>query len=371
MAVLNFPANPSLNDEYSANGATWRWNGNAWVRLGDPGAQGAQGYQGVQGDVGAQGTQGAVGAQGDVGAQGAQGAQGADGAQGNQGFQGRQGDLGAQGAQGADGAQGDPGVQGAQGAQGADGAQGDAGAQGDPGVQGAQGADGAQGSQGYQGRQGTVGAQGAQGAQGYQGRQGTVGAQGTQGSPGSPGAQGAQGYQGRQGAQGQPAAGANGKILQVVQSIYNAQADFSLSAGAGFNATGLNATITPSSTSSKILIQWRQCGEFSSTATMYKSQMMLRRGSSTVLWPGTASGNRVYGFAPVSINYHSDVANTMENGWAQYIDSPSTTSAVTYYGGFGTGAAGTWRANSTWDKTSDNDDYARSVSIMILWEIGA
>ena len=58
MAALNFPANPSLYDEYSANGATWRWNGTAWVRLGDPGAQGFQGYQGVQGDVGAQGNQG-------------------------------------------------------------------------------------------------------------------------------------------------------------------------------------------------------------------------------------------------------------------------------------------------------------------------
>ena len=31
MAALNFPANPSLNDEYNANSATWRWNGTAWV----------------------------------------------------------------------------------------------------------------------------------------------------------------------------------------------------------------------------------------------------------------------------------------------------------------------------------------------------
>ena len=30
MAVLDFPASPSLNDEYSANGSTWKWNGTSW-----------------------------------------------------------------------------------------------------------------------------------------------------------------------------------------------------------------------------------------------------------------------------------------------------------------------------------------------------
>ena len=136
MAAFNFPASPALNDTYTANSVTFKWNGTQWTRVGDPGAQGAQGYQGYQGAVGAQGTQGAPGAQGDVGAQGTQGAvgaqgtQGAPGAQGNQGYQGRQGTVGAQGTQGA------PGSPGAQGAQGSPGAQG---AQGAQGVQGASG----------------------------------------------------------------------------------------------------------------------------------------------------------------------------------------------------------------------------------------
>ena len=30
MAVLDFPASPSLNDEYSQNGSTWKWNGTSW-----------------------------------------------------------------------------------------------------------------------------------------------------------------------------------------------------------------------------------------------------------------------------------------------------------------------------------------------------
>ena len=129
MAAFNFPASPALNDTYTANSVTFKWNGTQWTRVGDPGAQGAQGYQGYQGAVGAQGTQGAPGAQGDVGAQGTQGA------------------VGAQGTQGAPGAQGSPGAQGNQGRQGSPGS---------PGAQGAQGAQGRQGAPGAQGTSGTA-----------------------------------------------------------------------------------------------------------------------------------------------------------------------------------------------------------------------
>ena len=92
MAALDFPASPSLNQQYTANNAVWKWNGSAWVRLGDVGAQGAAGTAGAQG---AQGRQGAAGAQG---AQGVQGAAGSAGAAGAQGAQGVQGAVGAQGA---------------------------------------------------------------------------------------------------------------------------------------------------------------------------------------------------------------------------------------------------------------------------------
>ena len=53
MAALDFPASPSLNQRYTANNASWEWNGSAWVRLSDPGADGAQGAQGAQGAAGA------------------------------------------------------------------------------------------------------------------------------------------------------------------------------------------------------------------------------------------------------------------------------------------------------------------------------
>ena len=67
MAALNFPASPSNGDTYSANGLTFTFNGTAWTRGGDPGAQGAQGVQGATGSTGPQGNQGVQGATGAVG----------------------------------------------------------------------------------------------------------------------------------------------------------------------------------------------------------------------------------------------------------------------------------------------------------------
>ena len=46
MAALDFPASPSTNDIHTENGLSWKWNGSAWTRLGDVGAQGAQGATG-------------------------------------------------------------------------------------------------------------------------------------------------------------------------------------------------------------------------------------------------------------------------------------------------------------------------------------
>ena len=180
--ALNFPNSPTLNQQHTENGTTWKWNGDSWTRVLTTGAAGAQGAQGNDGAAGAQGATG--GAQGDVGATGAQGAAGSAGS------------TGAQGAAGSDGAQGATGT-GATGAQGADGAQGSQGYQGaaggGSGGSGAQGDDGAQGHQGHQGNAGAQGDDGAQGSQGHQGDTGTgnTGAQGADGAQGSPGSGGA------------------------------------------------------------------------------------------------------------------------------------------------------------------------------------
>ena len=76
---LNFPNSPALNDFFVAGGRRWQWNGTAWQRIPDPGAQGVQGATGAQGATAAQGAQGDAGSNGSAGAQGAQGNNGSFG----------------------------------------------------------------------------------------------------------------------------------------------------------------------------------------------------------------------------------------------------------------------------------------------------
>ena len=99
MAGIDFPSNPNVNQQHTAFGNVWFWNGESWRKAGPIQTQGAQGNAGTPGAQGHQGVTGS-GAQGAEGAQGDNGAQGAIGTQGAQGHQGFQGTTGAQGVQG-------------------------------------------------------------------------------------------------------------------------------------------------------------------------------------------------------------------------------------------------------------------------------
>lgn len=60
--AINFPASPALNQEYTYEDRSWRWNGTYWqsisVSTGYTGSQGDIGYSGSQGDTGYVGSQG-------------------------------------------------------------------------------------------------------------------------------------------------------------------------------------------------------------------------------------------------------------------------------------------------------------------------
>ena len=146
MAAFNFPNSPSVNDTYTANGVSFKWNGEIWQRISaSTGAQGATGPTGAQGATGATGAQGATGnngSTGPTGPTGPTGAQGATSAQGAQGATGSTGSTGPTGAQGATGSTGPTGPTGAQGATGSTGGSGPTGAQGAAGAQGATGPSG-------------------------------------------------------------------------------------------------------------------------------------------------------------------------------------------------------------------------------------
>jgi hypothetical protein len=99
---IDFPNNPTLNQEFTAAGKTWKWNGFAWdaITLTPVGATGATGPQGTPG--GATGPTGAtgVGSTGATGLTGSTGLTGATGSAGATGLAGATGDIGSTGATG-------------------------------------------------------------------------------------------------------------------------------------------------------------------------------------------------------------------------------------------------------------------------------
>lgn len=79
--AIDFPNSPLVDDEYTFDTKTWKWDGTAWVLIasglpgpvGPTGATGPAGSTGAAGPTGPQGVTGPQGPQGDTGATGPQG----------------------------------------------------------------------------------------------------------------------------------------------------------------------------------------------------------------------------------------------------------------------------------------------------------
>lgn len=117
-------------------------------------------------------------------------------------------------------------------------------------------------------------------------------------------------------------ASSSGKILQVVST---AKTDtFSMSSATFADITGLTATITPSSATSKILVMFSSSASlnFNNTSAGFR----LTRGG-TAIGVGDAAGSRERAYGPrIKSMSLFDAANV--NG--SFLDSPATTSATTY-----------------------------------------
>ena len=113
--------------------------------------------------------------------------------------------------------------------------------------------------------------------------------------------------------------GGTGKVLQVVQTVYSTQ---TVTSSTTYVTTGQTATITPSSTASKILVI---CNFGGYSLASYSTTWTLFRGTvaGTDLAAG-AAGMSTMAYSAVTGN--SQVAMT-------YLDSPSTAAAQVYTAG--------------------------------------
>ena len=114
--------------------------------------------------------------------------------------------------------------------------------------------------------------------------------------------------------------GSGQSVLQVVSTTLNTT--FSTTSTTFTDLTGLSATITPQSTTSKILIFVTSYQSNSSTSGLTTYNLV--RGSTNICQPSTAPS-----FAGSAVCYIAIVDNIFPFS-ISYLDSPTTTSATTY-----------------------------------------
>ena len=146
-------------------------------------------------------------------------------------------------------------------------------------------------------------------------------------------------------------AGGGGKVLQVVNATYSTQANNSTNTYAD---TGLSATITPTSSTSKILVFANQGGlKKSADNSQNAVSVRLMRGATQIV--GDYAGFAGY-TNTLLLLYPGSAASVT------YLDSPATTSATTYKTQFKNGGA-----NAAEVSVQQGD----TVSQITLMEIGA
>jgi hypothetical protein len=118
--------------------------------------------------------------------------------------------------------------------------------------------------------------------------------------------------------------GTSGAILQVVQASTTTEADIRTTT---YTDTGLSASITPTSSSNKILVIINQTFQAYRASSNDGGGIRILRDSTVIYTPVTTSTGPLTFYSGGG----GDTAQeTFTNSVIHYLDSPSTTSSVTY-----------------------------------------
>ena len=165
-----------------------------------------------------------------------------------------------------------------------------------------------------------------------------------------------------------PAELGNGAIIQVVQTVVTAASDVNSGAIAGAtDYTLMSRTITPTTNSNKILIMATFYLEFSDVNYDGLYGKLMRDSTQICLGDAAGSRNRASFVFP-----NSNVGNRQVETTLNYLDSPSTTSEITYTIRIRdtSGAGPTVYFNRT-GSDADNSGQYRTASTLICMEVGA
>ena len=165
---------------------------------------------------------------------------------------------------------------------------------------------------------------------------------------------------------------AGGKILQVKTFQKTDSATYSPDSQLVFKDTGMTLNITPSATTSKILVSFTLFGDFSGDASNH--YLRIKRaisGGSTSYITAADQGNRTGTLFIGAMGNSNDSGDRPVNmTMSDYVDSPSTTSAITYTIQHTSHSIGTFYLNRSSD-TDDQDAREDGISWIVLKEVGA
>jgi len=160
----------------------------------------------------------------------------------------------------------------------------------------------------------------------------------------------------------------SGKVLQVVSaSVTGGSGGFSTSSTSYVDVTGMSASITPSSASNKVLVNFSIAANFG-VVLGYKVQRTIGGGAAQDISVGTAYGSRRSATYAPSYYYSNSASFSL-------IDSPSTSGTTVTYKlkvALGPLVVTTFRLNVSYsDADSDTENNFISSSHVILSEISA
>jgi len=163
-----------------------------------------------------------------------------------------------------------------------------------------------------------------------------------------------------------PKIGYAGAVLQVVQVVKTDA--FASSLGATWvDISGMSASITPTSTSNKILITVDMKGAGTADLSIVRARLLR---NSTPIYFGDASSNRPQSMGQFYINAAGTGIHYLAQLGGTFLDSPSTTSAVTYKIQIGSdGTSGTQivyvnRTQADRDSTYYDSRVAATITLM-------
>ena len=161
--------------------------------------------------------------------------------------------------------------------------------------------------------------------------------------------------------------GGGGGIIQVVPAIKTDTFTTTAAISSPAAVTGLSCTITPTSSSSKILIM-AHVGSSSCTNGDFAARFHLFKGGSEISGAkGDAAGSRTV----MAFCARHSASNRYSSQSMTYLDSPSTTSATTYQLHMSVEPSGGSACLNRSGNDGNQEAFSRTISTLTVMEVSA